>query len=62
VLILSRHKDERIMISDDIVITVLDIRGDKVRLGISAPIETPIHREEIYDEIKRLERQEGGAE
>lgn len=46
-LVLSRHIDESIMIGDDIVITVIDIRGDKVRLGISAPIGIPVDREEV---------------
>ncbi len=52
-LVLSRHRDESIMIGDDIVITVVDIRGDKVRLGIDAPQEIPVHRQEVYDAIKR---------
>lgn len=47
-LVLSRHKDESIVIGDDTVITVVDIRGDKVRLGIEAPRDVPIHREEVY--------------
>ncbi len=52
-LVLSRHKDETIMIGDDIQITVVDIRGDKVRLGIAAPTEIPVHRKEVYDAIQR---------
>lgn len=52
-LVLSRHRDESIMIGDEIVITVVDIRGDKVRLGIQAPTNVPVHREEIYEAIKR---------
>ncbi len=52
-LVLSRHRDESIMIGDNIVITVVDIRGDKVRLGIQAPTNVPVHREEIYEAIKR---------
>ncbi|RLS58263.1 MAG: carbon storage regulator [Planctomycetota bacterium] len=52
-LVLSRHRDESIMIGDNIVITVVDIRGDKVRLGIQAPANVPVHREEIYEAIKR---------
>jgi carbon storage regulator len=51
-LVLSRHRDESIRIGDDIVITVVDIRGDKVRLGISAPVEIPVYREEIYEDIQ----------
>ena len=52
-LVLSRHRDESIMIGDNIVITIVDIRGDKVRIGIQAPTNVPVHREEIYDAIKR---------
>jgi len=52
-LVLSRHRDESIMIGDNIVITVVDIRGDKVRLGIQAPTDVPVHREEVYEAIKR---------
>ncbi len=52
-LVLSRHRDESIMIGDNVMITVVDIRGDKVRLGIDAPKEIPVHRQEIYDAIKR---------
>ena len=48
-LVLSRHRDESIIIGDDIVITIVDIRGDKVRLGIAAPIEISVHRQEVYD-------------
>ena len=51
-LILTRELNEEIVIGDDIVITVVDIRGDKVRLGFDAPKEVPIHRQEIYDRIK----------
>ena len=52
-LVLSRHRDESIMIGDDIVITIVDIRGDKVRFGLDAPQEVPVHRQEVYDAIKR---------
>ena len=55
-LVLSRHRDESIMIGDDIVITVVDLRGDKVRLGIDAPKEIPVHRQEVYDAIQRENR------
>ncbi len=54
-LVLSRKKNESIIIDDNIVITVVEVRGDKVRLGIQAPREVPIHRSEIYDAI-RLEQ------
>lgn len=52
-LVLSRLRDEAIMIGDDIEITVVDIRGDKVRLGIAAPREVQVHRKEVYEAIKR---------
>ncbi len=52
-LVLSRQRDESIMIGDNIVITVVDIRGDKVRLGIDAPTEIPVHRQEVYEAIQR---------
>ena len=54
-LVLSRHRDEEILIGDDISITVIDIRGDKVRLGIKAPNDIPVHRREVYEAIKRDE-------
>ena len=52
-LVLSRQKDESIMIGDDVEITIVDVRGDKVRLGINAPREIPVHRKEIYEAIQR---------
>jgi len=52
-LVLSRQKDETIMIGDDVEITIVDIRGDKVRIGISAPSKVPVHRKEVYDAIRR---------
>ena len=52
-LVLSRHRDESIIIGDDIVITIVDIRGDKVRLGIDAPQDIPVHRQEVYEAIQR---------
>lgn len=52
-LVLSRQRDESIMIGDKVVITIVDIRGDKVRLGIEAPQEVPVHRQEVYEAIKR---------
>ncbi len=52
-LVLSRQRDETIMIGDDVEITIVDIRGDKVRLGISAPRHIQVHRKEVYDAIKR---------
>ena len=55
-LVLSRQRDETIMIGDDIEVTVVDIRGDKVRLGITAPKEISVHRKEVYDAIRRENR------
>ncbi|MBP85625.1 MAG: carbon storage regulator [Planctomycetaceae bacterium] len=52
-LVLSRHRDESIMIGDDVVITIVDIRSDKVRLGIDAPQAIPVHRQEVYEAIQR---------
>jgi carbon storage regulator len=52
-LVMSRKKNESIVINDDIVITVVEIRGDKVRLGIEAPRECPVHRREVFDVIYR---------
>ena len=56
-LVLSRQRDETIMIGDDIEITVVDIRGDKVRLGITAPTTVPVHRKEVYEAIQRENRE-----
>ena len=56
-LVLSRQRDEAIIIGDDIELTVVDIRGDKVRLGITAPAHIAVHRKEIYDAIKRENEQ-----
>ncbi len=55
-LVLSRHRDESIMIGDNIVLTIVDIRGDKVRLGIEAPQDIPVHRQEVYEAIQRENR------
>lgn len=57
-LVLSRKKNESIIIDENIVITVVEIRGDKVRLGIKAPLEIPVHREEVHEAIKK-EQEEG---
>lgn len=56
-LVLSRKKNESIVINNDITVVVVEIRGDKVRLGIEAPREVPVHRQEVYDAIKRAEDQ-----
>ncbi|PHQ80921.1 MAG: carbon storage regulator [Phycisphaera sp.] len=56
-LVLSRQRDETIMIGDNIEITVVDIRGDKVRLGITAPTQIAVHRKEVYDAIRKENEQ-----
>ena len=56
-LVLTRKKSEAIVIGDDIVITVIEIRGNKVRLGFDAPKDVPIHRNEVYEAIKRENEQ-----
>lgn len=64
-LVLSRQRDETIMIGDEIEITVVDIRGDKVRLGITAPTRIAVHRKEVYEAIKAENEQAarvGGAD
>lgn len=52
-LVLSRQRDESIMIGDNIKVTIVDIRGDKVRLGIDCPTEVPVHRREVWEAIQR---------
>lgn len=58
-LVLSRQRDQVIKIGHNIEITVLDIKGDKVRLGIEAPTQVSVHRKEVYDAIQRAAAQEG---
>jgi carbon storage regulator len=58
-LVLSRKKNESIVINDDITIVVVEIRGDKVRLGVEAPKEVPVHRREVFDAIHRNEASTG---
>ena len=55
-LVLSRQRDQSIVIGDNVVVTIVDVRGDKVRLGIDAPGEIPVHRQEVYDAIQRENR------
>ena len=55
-LVLSRKKNESIIINDNIVVTIVEVRGDKVRLGIDAPKEVTVHRREVYDAIKESEK------
>jgi carbon storage regulator len=58
-LVLSRKKNEKIIINESIVITIVDVRGDRVRIGIDAPRDIPIHRQEIHDAIEQgLKQQE----
>jgi carbon storage regulator len=62
-LVLSRQRDESIIIGDDVEITIVDVRGDKVRLGITAPKHIAVHRREVYDAIQREKQareKEGG--
>jgi len=61
-LVLSRRKDESIIINDDIVVMVIEIRDGKVRLGIEAPREVSVHRREVYDAIKRAEVEVGNVD
>lgn len=58
-LVLSRQRDETIKIGDDVEITIVDIRGDKVRLGISAPPHIAVHRKEVYEAIRREKEASG---
>ena len=55
-LVLSRKKNESIVINDDITIVVVEIRGDKVRLGVEAPKEVPVHRQEVFEAIHRNDK------
>lgn len=60
-LVLSRKKNESIVINNDITIVVVEIRGDKVRLGVEAPKEVPVHRREVYEAIRRGEEERAAA-
>ena len=61
-LVLSRQRDQSIVIGDNIVVTIVDVRGDKVRLGIDAPEEIPVHRQEVFDAIQRENSRDGQQE
>jgi carbon storage regulator len=60
-LVLSRQRDESIIVGDNVQITVVDIRGDKVRLGIEAPAHISVHRKEVFDAIQRENRKAAGV-
>jgi len=60
-LVLSRYRDESIYVGDDIVITVVDIRGDRVRIGVQAPSDVTVHRQEVYEAIKNGVHREPSA-
>jgi len=60
-LVLTRKRDEQIVINDNIVITIVEVRGDKVRIGIEAPKKIPVHRREVYDAIKKGQPQATAA-
>ena len=61
-LVLSRQKDESIIIGDDVVVTIVDVRGDKVRLGITAPKNISVHRREVYEAIQREKKEKEAKE
>lgn len=61
-LVLSRKKNESIVINDEITIVIIDIRGDKVRVGVEAPQEVPVHRREVYDAIQRDKKKRPGSQ
>lgn len=65
-LVLTRKRDESIIIGDNVRVTVVDVRGDQVKIGIDAPRSVPVHREEVYQEIQQGHRRavpgtEGGS-
>jgi carbon storage regulator len=60
-VIISRMKNEQLMIGDDIIVTVIEVRGDKVRLGFEYPKETTVHRREVYDAIRRADAEARSA-
>lgn len=61
-LILTRRVGETLMVGDDVTVTVLGVKGNQVRIGVNAPKEVAVHREEIYERIKRERASQGAAE
>ena len=61
-LVLSRKKDETIRIGEEVVVQIIEIRGDRVRLGIDAPRDVPVHREEVYRALRQLAGESQGDE
>ena len=61
-LILTRRVGETLMIGDEVTVTVLGVKGNQVRIGVSAPKDVSVHREEIYERIKREQQVQPGAE
>ncbi|TSC71979.1 MAG: carbon storage regulator CsrA [Parcubacteria group bacterium Gr01-1014_38] len=61
-LVLSRKKGERIVINDNIIVTVVEIRGDRVRLGVAAPPDVTVHRQEVFDAIQEYKQREAVPE
>lgn len=59
-LVLARNPDQSVMIGDDVEVTVVEVRGNKVKLGFSAPREVPVHRKEVWLEIQQAKRATGG--
>jgi len=58
-LVLSRKKDEKVVIGDIVTVTIVEVRGDVVRIGVDAPKEVSVHRQEVYDAIKKEEQNAG---
>ena len=61
-LALTRKKGESLVINNDIEITILEIRGDQIKLGVSAPKEVPIYRKEVYTQIQQVNRKSADAQ